>query len=140
MRCVLPFDEWPWALGKIANAEASSADELYVYRSLANVNSCCTWLSDGFTEPFKRTARLAEATFATADRQYIRDVFSMALNSNIAVEDRFARARRHLMPSQGNDPHASTMASNHALAEWRAMHEACKRKLAPQVSLAVGYR
>ena len=54
--------------------------------------------------------------------RFLRDVLAACPSNNIPAEFRFSRMRTHKHASNGRAPEAATVACNHALGEFSAMH------------------
>lgn len=132
MRCVQPFDEWPWPLARAVHPTAGQGAKAQVFESLSSVRACCVPHADGFTLPFKLKRASADGHLIDQACIYLEDVFSMTPCNNIGCEDRFARCRRHNDSLLGSGSSASTLASFHALAEWKAIYASAKKGRGPQ--------
>lgn len=89
--------------------------------------------SDGFTMPFARTFSRNEYDSEHV-QLFLRDVADHVLCTNIATEDRFSRARRHIYSAHGNSPSPATVAADHMLSEWKAHWTTAKARWANLVS------
>ena len=128
LRCCLPFGQWPWALCKLIHPQTTQEAKDKILTAWWSVNDCCTFPSDGFTVPLRKTLQQPEQMTSGPVLELLADAFTMTDASNIRVEDRFARVRRHSTSSEGRSTGAPTVCSNHALSEFTSMYRVAKER------------
>ena len=132
MRCVMPFQQWPWELGRLAHYGYRGPEDTYM--RFRHVHPCCIPSTDGFTMNLKRTLATPGNIRDATTLEFIRETFRMVPNSNIQTECRFARCRRHADSCQGRSPGIGTVCANHVLSEVKAMHHTAQERSGAQSS------
>ena len=90
MRLVEPFQEWPYAMGRLVHASVPEAIRRETAAALWEANECCTTPSDGWTDPLRRLLRGPEEALSEPWCQtLLRDLFERIPASTILVEDAF---------------------------------------------------
>ena len=90
MRLVEPFQEWPYAMGRLVHASVPEAIRRETAAALWGANECCTTPSDGWTDPLRRLLRGPEEALSEPWCQtLLRDLFERIPASTILVEDAF---------------------------------------------------
>lgn len=128
LRCCLPFEQWPWILCKLIHADTGQGTKDEILQAWWSVSDCCTSPSDGFTRPLRKTFQQPEQMTSRQVLELLEDSFMMTDASNIRVEDRFARVRRHTACNQGRAAGPPTVCSNHALSEFTSMYRVAKER------------
>jgi len=119
MRLVVPFDRWPWRLFKLVDDEVPEEEKADLEDALDELCGECTPLGDGFTIPFRRQVASKADTRSEKNCSCLKDVRDRAKATNVLTEDRFARVRHELHCNE----RTSTLATNHFLAEHKALHK-----------------
>ena len=117
LRCVQPFCEWPWILARLVHPSVEGAERLDIARAFVRLRPCCVTPTDGMTLQAKDLYPTVDLVLGADAGMFLRDVFMMCPPTNVAIEDRFARSRRHTHPNEA----PATMASQHSLSEWSSM-------------------
>jgi len=87
----------------------------------------CTSTTDGYTLPFRRGARTQGGIRSECNCSLLKDSRNRTKATNILSEDRFARARHQLHINE----QSTTLATNHFLAEFKALHQLALNKFEP---------
>jgi len=120
MRCVAPFEKWPWKAARIVNPMESEEVRRNTIDDLERARpECC--LDAGFgqqLQPLLRDDDTGE-NFLTV----LYEAFTMCPMSNVPTENRFASCRNHALPSRGRIPMSTTLASKHVLSEAMRLHK-----------------
>ena len=123
LRCVWPYSFWPFPLAVLFNLLAPDAVKHSVRRNFFRARGCCgEWFFKRVRDIFVTEADL------DAEMPFLSDVFTMAPNSNVRTECRFARMKNHCRSCQGNMPGPASTFAEHVLSESWCMLKAAERR------------
>eukprot|EP00971_Amphidinium_carterae_P352826 6492744-Amphidinium_carterae.2 len=120
LRCVLPFRGWPWRLAGLVTDMKSEYGKHCLSREFHALRPCC--LDAGFSAKIRAAAAEADSLLEDRLQHVILTALSSCPVNNIGVEARFGRTRLFSSSVSGNAEEASTLSSNHVLAELTKLH------------------
>ena len=75
MRCVDPFNQWPFLLGVIPHILSTANEKPAVARKVWSIRRCCTPRSDGVTYPFRMLQSSVDQVTSPESKRMVLDVF-----------------------------------------------------------------
>lgn len=119
VRFIEYYLHWPWPIGKVADERLPLAVRQGTGRRFVSLKRCCV-------DPFAGEAILAAAPtlprlMSVGMLRFIASLYFHMKSQTIPVEERFKRIKLHASSSSGAVVNASTMASNHTLAEGKSL-------------------
>ena len=126
LRCIFNFRLFPWPLAKLPMPETDVVEADTIEGQLEGMNPCCPTSRDGFSLGFRRWASSKGGIRSPAGLSLIKDSFECCPSSNIRIEDRFARCRKHNSWYSGKASRVSVVGANHMLSEFALMHRAAR--------------
>lgn len=122
LRCVFNFDEFPAPLGLLPLPHVPIDVKRLITARLFGMSECCTTSLDGISLAFRARCGIETDALTEENLQFLKDIFNEVQNSNIRIEDRFARCRKHQASCSGHAVTAKTMSTNHFVSEFSSMH------------------
>ena len=122
-RLVVPYQKLPWRLAVLCDTAASISKKQNVADWFMNLNACC--LDVAFSRKVQQMATNAQDLLPgmgdTNLNLQLRSSFQ-SKNSNVTVENNFARAQTAQQATRGNPGMAASLAARHILAECKRAH------------------
>lgn len=126
-RFVRYFQHWPWKLGMLADGRVSEAKQQEIADTFYDKRICCVGRAVG--KPLQLVTTCGQDLLSPKKKQFLSSLFLHARSQTVPVEERFKRARTSSASNSGHAQHASTICSNHTLAEIKSSHALCRSLL-----------
>ena len=120
-RLVEPYQRLPWALARLVDKRCRDADKAAIAAWFMGLHDCC--LDEGFSAKVRRMATGGSVDLLPGGRLHLQLKSSFhSKNTNMTVENNFARAQTAQCVARGNSGQASSLSARHMLAECKRLH------------------
>ena len=118
-RLIEPYLTIPLSLASLIDPEVSDAKKEEVSRHFLQLPPCCC--CQAVCLPLRRMATDSESLIRGSCSHVLESIFATK-NTNIEVENNFARAHSAKITSRGRNDYLPSLASKHILAELKTCH------------------